>query len=101
MACIRLKCKDLASPITAFSHQNCAAFAAGACGHGIFKDLPTNKMIRSYKGISPTVPPSCYVDESAQLIGDVVLGENASVWMNAVLRGDVHFIRVGTNSNIH
>jgi carbonic anhydrase/acetyltransferase-like protein (isoleucine patch superfamily) len=57
-------------------------------------------MIRSYKGISPTVPPSCYVDESAQLIGDVVLGENASVWMNAVLRGDVHFIRVGANSNI-
>ena len=57
-------------------------------------------MIRSYKGISPTVPPSCYVDDSAQLIGDVVLGENASVWMNAVLRGDVHFIRVGANSNI-
>ena len=57
-------------------------------------------MIRSYKGISPTVPPSCYVDESAQLIGDVVLGENASVWMNAVLRGDVHSIRVGANSNI-
>ena len=57
-------------------------------------------MIRSYKGISPTIPPSCYVDESAQLIGDVVLDENASVWMNAVLRGDVHFIRVGANSNI-
>ncbi len=57
-------------------------------------------MIRSYKGITPTVPPSCYVDESAQLIGDVVLGENASVWMNAVLRGDVHSIRVGANSNI-
>jgi carbonic anhydrase/acetyltransferase-like protein (isoleucine patch superfamily) len=57
-------------------------------------------MIRPYKGISPTVPPTCYVDESAQLIGDVVLGENASVWMNAVLRGDVHSIRVGANSNI-
>ncbi|HUK73873.1 MAG TPA: gamma carbonic anhydrase family protein [Candidatus Bathyarchaeia archaeon] len=57
-------------------------------------------MIRSYKGISPTVPASCYVDESAQLIGDVVLGENASVWMNAVVRGDVHMIRIGANSNI-
>ena len=57
-------------------------------------------MIRSYKGVTPTVPPSCYVDESAQLIGDVVLAENASVWMNAVLRGDVHSIRVGANSNI-
>ncbi|HUI84576.1 MAG TPA: gamma carbonic anhydrase family protein [Candidatus Binatia bacterium] len=57
-------------------------------------------MIRSHKGTTPIVPLSCYVDESAQLVGDVVLGENASVWMNAVLRGDVHFIRVGANSNI-
>jgi len=57
-------------------------------------------MIRSYKGISPTIPNSCYVDESAQIIGDVVLGENASVWMNAVLRGDVHSIRVGAHSNV-
>jgi len=57
-------------------------------------------MIRSYKGITPTVPGSCYVDESAQLIGDVVLSENASIWMNAVLRGDVHSIRIGANSNV-
>src|SRR2546423_14188782 len=57
-------------------------------------------MIRSYKNISPTIPQSCYVDESAQIIGDVVLGENASVWMNAVLRGDVHSIRIGAHSNI-
>ena len=40
-------------------------------------------MLRSYKGIWPTIPDSCYVDESAQVIGDVVLGENASIWMNA------------------
>ena len=60
----------------------------------------SQQMIRSYKGISPTIPTSCYVDESAQLIGDVVLGENASVWMNAVLRGDVHSIRVGAHSNV-
>jgi carbonic anhydrase/acetyltransferase-like protein (isoleucine patch superfamily) len=58
------------------------------------------RMIRSYKGISPTVPSSCYVDDSAQLIGDVVLGDHASVWMNAVLRGDVHSIRVGAHSNV-
>ena len=57
-------------------------------------------MIRSYRGVCPTVPESCYVDESAQLIGDVVLGEQASVWMNAVLRGDVHEIRVGAYSNV-
>lgn len=57
-------------------------------------------MIRSYKGISPTIPATCYVDACAQIIGDVVLGEHASVWMNAVLRGDVHSIRVGAYSNI-
>src|SRR5215469_11007423 len=57
-------------------------------------------MIRTYKGVSPAIPASCYVDESAQIIGDVVLGEHASVWMNAVLRGDVHSIRVGSCSNI-
>lgn len=57
-------------------------------------------MLRVYKGVRPRVPRSAYVDESAQVIGDVVLGENASVWMNAVLRGDVKSIRVGANSNI-
>jgi len=57
-------------------------------------------MIRSFKGMRPVIPASCYVDESAQVIGDVVLGEHASVWMNAVLRGDVHSIRIGAHSNV-
>jgi carbonic anhydrase/acetyltransferase-like protein (isoleucine patch superfamily) len=57
-------------------------------------------MIRSFKGITPTIPASCYIDDSAQIVGDVVLGEHASVWMNAVIRGDVYAIRIGANSNI-
>ena len=57
-------------------------------------------MIRTYKGVTPNIPASCYVDDSAQIIGDVILGEHASVWMNAVLRGDVHEIRIGAHSNI-
>jgi carbonic anhydrase/acetyltransferase-like protein (isoleucine patch superfamily) len=57
-------------------------------------------MIRSYQGVRPTIPASCYIDDSAQIIGDVVLGEHASVWMNAVIRGDVHSIRIGSHSNI-
>src|SRR6476661_9778656 len=57
-------------------------------------------MIRSYKGKTPVIPESCYVDDSAQIIGDVVLGEHASVWMNAVVRGDVYEIRIGANSNV-
>ena len=57
-------------------------------------------MIRPYKGVLPKIAAGCYVDESAQLIGDVTLGENSSVWMNAVLRGDVHYIKIGANCNI-
>src|SRR5712672_1589710 len=57
-------------------------------------------MLRSYKGISPTIGQSCYIDESAQVIGDVVIGDRSSVWMNAVVRGDVNSIRIGANSNI-
>src|ERR1700683_822104 len=57
-------------------------------------------MIRSFKGMKPVIPSSCYVDESAQIIGDVVLGDHASVWMNAVLRGGVYAIRIGAHSNV-
>jgi carbonic anhydrase/acetyltransferase-like protein (isoleucine patch superfamily) len=57
-------------------------------------------MIRSCQGHIPQVHPTCYIDLSAQLIGDVTLGEHSSVWMNAVLRGDVNSIRVGSNSNV-
>lgn len=57
-------------------------------------------MIRSYKGLRPKLGARVYVDPSAQVIGDVELGDHASVWMNTVLRGDVHFIRVGAYTNI-
>jgi carbonic anhydrase/acetyltransferase-like protein (isoleucine patch superfamily) len=57
-------------------------------------------MIRPYRGILPKISAGCYVDQSAQILGDVVLGERASVWMNAVLRGDVNSIRVGSCSNV-
>ena len=57
-------------------------------------------MIRTYQGHTPTIPNTCYVDPSAQVIGDVVLGEHSSVWMNAVVRGDVNSIRIGANSNV-
>lgn len=57
-------------------------------------------MIRSYQGKAPVIPQSCYVDPSAQVIGDVELGEHASIWMNAVVRGDVNSIRIGARSNV-
>ncbi len=57
-------------------------------------------MIRTYQGHLPQFPSTCYIDESAQLIGNVILGDRSSVWMNAVLRGDVNSIRVGACSNV-
>src|ERR1700747_504227 len=57
-------------------------------------------MIRPYLGKRPVIPESCYIDVSAQVIGDVEMGEHSSVWMNAVVRGDVNAIRIGSNSNV-
>jgi carbonic anhydrase/acetyltransferase-like protein (isoleucine patch superfamily) len=57
-------------------------------------------MVRTYKGVTPTVAPSAYVDVSAQVIGDVHIGEESSIWMNAVVRGDVNHIRIGHRTNI-
>src|SRR5437879_2970389 len=79
--------------------RDCGSLTRG-CGVVVFFRFLWKVMIRSYKGVRPTIPASCYVDESAQIIGDVVLGEHASVWMNAVVRGDVHEIRIGAHSNV-
>jgi carbonic anhydrase/acetyltransferase-like protein (isoleucine patch superfamily) len=57
-------------------------------------------MIRSYQGKLPKIASGCYLDPSAQILGDVEIGERSSVWMNAVLRGDVNSIRVGSCSNV-
>ena len=57
-------------------------------------------MLRAHQGAMPRVHASCYIDESAQVIGEVEIGENSSVWMNAVLRGDVFAIKIGSNSNV-
>lgn len=57
-------------------------------------------MLRPFKSITPVVHPSAYVDSSAQVIGDVHIGAESSVWMNVVLRGDVNSIRIGARSNI-
>lgn len=56
--------------------------------------------IRAFQGIQPTIDPSAYVDDAGLVIGDVVLGENVSVWPGAVLRGDVNSIRIGKDTNV-
>lgn len=56
--------------------------------------------LRPFRGVSPRVHPSCFVEDSAQVVGDVELGEDSSVWFNAVLRGDVNPIRIGKRTNL-
>jgi carbonic anhydrase/acetyltransferase-like protein (isoleucine patch superfamily) len=57
-------------------------------------------MLRPFRGVVPTVDLTAYVDLSAQLIGDVHIGAESSIWMNVVIRGDVHRIRIGARTNV-
>ncbi len=56
--------------------------------------------IRPYKNILPIIAPTAYVDEAATVIGDVVVGENTSIWPMCSVRGDVNIIRIGARTNI-
>lgn len=58
------------------------------------------KMIHTYRGTAPRIDPSAFIAESAQIIGDVVIGKASSVWFNAVIRGDVNYIHIGERTNI-
>ena len=57
-------------------------------------------MILPHKGINPEVPESCFIAPSADIIGDVVIGEESSVWFQVVIRGDVNRIRIGSRTNV-
>ena len=56
--------------------------------------------IRAIRGVMPRLHPSVFVAEGAQIMGDVEIGEDASVWYNTVIRGDVNSIRIGSRTNI-
>ena len=57
-------------------------------------------MLKEFEGILPTIAASAFIDESAVIIGDVVIGEDCSVWPITAIRGDVNIIRIGRASNI-
>jgi carbonic anhydrase/acetyltransferase-like protein (isoleucine patch superfamily) len=57
-------------------------------------------MIRSFRGIHPQIHPTAFIAESAQVIGDVQVGEQASIWFGTVARGDMFYIRIGDRSNV-
>jgi gamma-carbonic anhydrase len=57
-------------------------------------------LIKTLKEKTPVIGKDCFLAETATLIGEVETGNNCSIWFNAVLRGDVHFIKIGNNTNI-
>lgn len=57
-------------------------------------------LILEVQGKSPKIPESCFVAENSTIVGDVTLGEDCSVWFNAIIRGDVNSIRIGNRVNI-
>jgi gamma-carbonic anhydrase len=57
-------------------------------------------MIRSFKNTRPKIHETAFIAENAVIIGEVEIGENASVWYNCVLRGDVNFIKIGARTNV-
>lgn len=57
-------------------------------------------IIKTLKGYKPKLGKDCFLAETATVIGEVEIGDNCSIWYNAVLRGDVHYIKVGNNTNI-
>ena len=59
-----------------------------------------NAKIITYHGITPKIHPSVFLCEGVVILGDVEIGEDSSVWYNSVIRGDVHYIRIGKGTNV-
>lgn len=57
-------------------------------------------IIKPVNGKHPHIPENCYIAENATIVGDVVMGDECSVWFNAVIRGDVHYIKMGDRVNV-
>jgi carbonic anhydrase/acetyltransferase-like protein (isoleucine patch superfamily) len=57
-------------------------------------------MIRPFRGVHPQIHPTAFIADSAQIIGDVHVGEQASVWFGSVVRGDMFYIRIGDRTNV-
>jgi len=57
-------------------------------------------LLRSYRGRKPQIAATAYIDSAATVIGDVTIGDHSSVWPGVVIRGDVHYIRIGSRSNV-
>jgi len=59
-----------------------------------------NASLISFNGISPKIHPSAFLCEGVRIIGDVEIGEDSSIWYNCVVRGDVHYVKIGNRTNV-
>ncbi|OZV67253.1 gamma carbonic anhydrase family protein [Winogradskyella aurantia] len=57
-------------------------------------------LIKAVRGISPQIPEDCFIADNATIVGEVIMGNECSIWFNAVIRGDVHFIKMGNKVNV-
>ena len=57
-------------------------------------------IIKSVNGKHPQIPEDCFIAENATIVGEVIMGSQCSVWFNAVIRGDVHYIKIGDKVNV-
>jgi len=57
-------------------------------------------MIKPFRGVLPTIASSAFIEDTAVIVGDVAIHHESSVWFNTVIRGDVHYIRIGRRTNI-
>jgi carbonic anhydrase/acetyltransferase-like protein (isoleucine patch superfamily) len=64
------------------------------------KNRSPHASVTPYQGIYPQIPDSVFLADGARVVGDVILGEDVSIWFNTIVRGDVHYIHVGDRTNI-
>ncbi|HVF29228.1 MAG TPA: gamma carbonic anhydrase family protein [Pyrinomonadaceae bacterium] len=84
--------------LDAQGHATVSAFVSGRGKRPI--RASSRAMFRPFRGKHPQIHPTAFIEESAQVIGDVIIGEQSSLWFNTVVRGDVFYIRIGDRTNI-
>lgn len=57
-------------------------------------------MIKPYRGMTPTIADTAFIEDTAVIVGDVVIEAHSSVWFHSVVRGDVNYIRIGRRTNV-
>ena len=70
------------------------------CEYGRVENKNLSMLIKSVRGKTPQIGEDCFIAENATIVGEVTMGDQCSIWFNAVVRGDVHFIKMGNKVNV-